>query len=174
MKQKSRAGDNDLRVTSDTFYTFSFDSFLMRRMWNRVALSDAGNQCLSAFKSFHGASGEFIIAVLSPYPIHSLPPGAGLTMTPKLSVPLLLLLAVATVSVLAQRRRPTATTTDEWNYRDGCEHPDYSLFTLGQRWSSGLIMMMSKGEVKDDTATSLPLCFYVKLDGSHWDLGCVR
>lgn len=36
MKQKSRAGDNDLRVTSDTFYTFSFDPFLMRRMWNRV------------------------------------------------------------------------------------------------------------------------------------------
>lgn len=79
--------------------------------------------------SFHGASGEFIIAVLSPYPIHFLPPGAGLTMTPKLSVLLLLLLAVATVSVLAQRRRPTATTTDEWNYRDGCEHPDYSVYS---------------------------------------------
>lgn len=137
------------------FYTFSFNPLLMRRMWNRVALTDAGNECLSAFKSFHGASGEFIIAVHSPYPIHFLPPGAGLTMTPKLSVLLLLLLAVATVSVLAQRRRPTATTTDEWNYKDGCEHPDYSLFTLGQRSSSGLIMMMSKREVKDDTAASL-------------------
>lgn len=57
-------------------------------------------------------------------------------MAPKLSV-LLLLLAVATVTVLAQRRRPTSTTTDEWNYRDGCEHPDYSLFTLGpsQGWA---------------------------------------
>lgn len=53
-----------------------------------------------------------------------LPPGAGVIMAPKLSV-LLLLLAVATVTVLAQRRRQSSTsTTGEWNYRDGCEHPD--------------------------------------------------
>lgn len=50
-----------------------------------------------------------------------LPPGAGVIMATKLSV-LLLLLAVATVTVLAQRRRQS--TTGEWNYRDGCEHPD--------------------------------------------------
>lgn len=74
-------------------------------------------------------------------------------MASKLSV-LLLLLAIATATVLAQRRRPTSTTTDEWNYRDGCELPDYSLFTLGQRSSSGLIMMMAKPEVKVHTATS--------------------
>lgn len=76
-------------------------------------------------------------------------------MASKLSV-LLLLLTVATVAVLAQRRRPASTTTTgEWNYRDGCEHPDLSLFFLGQRSSSGLIMVMSKLEVKDHTATSL-------------------
>lgn len=75
-------------------------------------------------------------------------------MAPKLSV-LLLLLTVATVTVLAQRRRQpsasgtTSTTNEEWNYKDGCEHPDYSLFTLGQRSSSGLVMVVS--EVKDDT-----------------------
>lgn len=98
-------------------------------------------------------------------------------MTSKLSVQLLLLLAVASVTVLAQRRRPTTKTTDEWNYRDGCEHPDYSLFTLGQRSSSGHIMMMSKREVKDDTVTSLLrenlseclFVFPVKLCG---ELGC--
>lgn len=91
-----------------------------------------------------------------------LPPGAGLIMASKLSV-LLLLLAVATVTVLAQRRRPASTTTDEWNYRDGCEHPDYSLFTLGQRSSSGLIMMMSKLEVKDHAAfrANLYECVFV-------------
>lgn len=84
-------------------------------------------------------------------------------MAPKLSV-LLLLLTVATVTVLAQRRRQpstsgatstSTTTNDEWNYRDGCEHPDYSLFTLGQRSSSGLVMMVSELEVKDDTRAKL-------------------
>lgn len=76
----------------------------------------------------------------------SAPSVAGPIMAPKLSVQLLLLLAVATVTVVAQRRRPASTTTtnDEWNFRDGCEHQDYSLFTLGQRSSSGLIMMMSE------------------------------
>lgn len=78
-------------------------------------------------------------------------------MASKLSV-LLLLLAVAGVTVLAQRRRPTSTSTDEWNFRDGCENPDYSLFTLGQRSSSGLIMMMSKLEVKDHAAFRANLC----------------
>ncbi len=100
------------------------------------------------------AAREFIISVLSRHPVTLLPPGAGPIMAFKLSV-LLLLMAVATVAVLAQRRRPTSTTTDEWNYRDGCEHPAYSLFTLGPRGSSGLIMMMSKLEVKDHTATSM-------------------
>ncbi|MEQ2169913.1 hypothetical protein GOODEAATRI_029894, partial [Goodea atripinnis] len=48
----------------------------------------------------------------------SLPSGADLIMTFKLSV-LLLVLAVVTVLVTAQRRRPTSKTNDEWNYRDG-------------------------------------------------------
>lgn len=79
-------------------------------------------------------------------------------MAPKLSV-LLLLLTVATVTVLAQRRRQpstsgtTSATNEEWNYKDGCEHPDYSLFTLGQRSSSGLVMVVS--EVKDDMRAKL-------------------
>lgn len=64
--------------------------------------------------------------------------GAAGTMNLRLHVRLLLLLAVGTVTVLAQRRRPTEAR-DAWNYRDGCEHPDYSLFTLGQRSSSGLM-----------------------------------
>lgn len=65
--------------------------------------------------------------------------GAAGIMNPRLHVWLLLLLAVATVTVLAQKRRPTVAR-DAWNYRDGCEHPDYSLFTLGQRSSSGLML----------------------------------
>lgn len=40
-------------------------------------------------------------------------------MASKLSV--LLVLVVATVTVLAQRRRQKAKATDEWNYRDGGE-----------------------------------------------------
>lgn len=78
-------------------------------------------------------------------------------MASKRSV-LLLLLVVTMATVMAQRRRPATTTTDEWNYRDGCEHPDYSLFTPGQSSSSGLIMMMSKLEVKDHAATSERTC----------------
>ena len=84
-------------------------------------------------------------------------------MAPKLSV-LLLILAVTTATVLAQRRRPasTSTTNDEWNYRDGCELQDYSLFSaLGQNSSSGLIEVMSKLEVKAKLSVNvwLPLCF---------------
>lgn len=70
-------------------------------------------------------------------------------MAPRLSLLLLLVLAVSAVTVLAQRRRPASKATNEWNYKDGCEHPDYSLFTLGHRSSSGPNMMMSKLEVKD-------------------------
>lgn len=79
-----------------------------------------------------------VIDILAPCIIHLLLPGAAGIMNPKLAVWLLLLLAVGTVTVLAQRRRPTEAR-DAWNYRDGCEHPDYSLFTLGQRSSSGLM-----------------------------------
>lgn len=35
----------------------------------------------------------------------------------------LLVLTLTLVSVLAQRRRPVSTNTEEWNYRDGCEPP---------------------------------------------------
>lgn len=81
-------------------------------------------------------------------------PGSGLIMAFKLSV-LLLLLAVATVTVQAQRRRQssasrtataTGTTEDEWNFRDGCEHWNYSLFTLGQRSSSASWWCQTRGE----------------------------
>jgi hypothetical protein len=34
---------------------------------------------------------------------------------------MLLLLAIAMVTVLAQKRRPKVKAADEWNYRDGCE-----------------------------------------------------
>lgn len=77
--------------------------------------------------------------------------GAAGIMNTRLHVGLLLFLAVGTVTVLAQRRRP-AEAKDAWNYRDGCEHPDYSLFTLGQRSSAGLV---SKSEVKDDAVTNV-------------------
>lgn len=43
----------------------------------------------------------------------------------KLSV-LVLLLAVAMATVVAQRRRLNPKVSDEWNYRDGCEYSDYS------------------------------------------------
>lgn len=77
---------------------------------------------------------------------HVPPAGAALTMTPRLSALLLLLLSLATVSVLAQRRRQsssasTATGDNEWNYRDGCERPHYSLcvFTL---WAEGPVQAL--------------------------------
>uniref|UniRef100_A0A8C5ENK3 Si:ch211-76l23.4 n=1 Tax=Gouania willdenowi TaxID=441366 RepID=A0A8C5ENK3_GOUWI len=41
-------------------------------------------------------------------------------MASKPSVLLVLMLAVTTVTVVAQRRRPTSTSS-EWNYRDGSE-----------------------------------------------------
>lgn len=82
--------------------------------------------------------GESVIDILAPCINHLFLPGAAGIMNPKLPVWLLLLMAVGTVTVLAQRRRPTEAR-DTWNYRDGCEHPDYSLFTLGQRSSSGLM-----------------------------------
>lgn len=141
IKQKSRAGDNYPRGSS-----LRVTAFKQIRL-----IYESASACLNCSLS-HGAS---IIGILSSNPIHFLPPGAGWIMTPKLNVLLLLILAVATVTVLAQRRRPTAATDNEWNYRDGCEHPDYSLFTLGQRSSAGLIMVMSKREVKDDSAASL-------------------
>lgn len=59
-------------------------------------------------------------------------------MVPKLSV--LLLLAVAVVVVLGQKRRPvTAKATEEWNYKDGCE---LCLFTGVKVQGSESIMMM--------------------------------
>lgn len=78
-------------------------------------------------------------------------------MASKLSV-LLLVLTGSTLTVLAQRRRPASKATDEWNFKEGCEHPDYSLFTLGQGSSSGSIMMRSKVEVKDHTVQRKPAC----------------
>lgn len=70
--------------------------------------------------------------------MHVLLPGAAGIMNPKLPFRLLLLLAIGTVLVLAQRRRPTEAK-DAWNYRDGCEHPEFSLFTMGQRSGLGLM-----------------------------------
>lgn len=94
-------------------------------------------------------------------------------MNPKPPFRLLLLLAIGTVMVLAQRRRPTEAK-DAWNYRDGCEHPDYSL--LGQRSSSGLI---SKWEVKNEDATALlreiwPIFHCWRDDEEIWGCHCKR
>ncbi|XP_035511123.1 uncharacterized protein si:ch211-76l23.4 [Morone saxatilis] len=79
-------------------------------------------------------------------------------MAPKLSV-LLLLLAVATVTVLAQRRRPTSTATDEWNYRDGSERVNMrgvaNLTQILDNWRFDILTQM-KGLLQNDHQSLLP------------------
>lgn len=79
--------------------------------------------------------------------------GAGPTMTPRLNVLLVLLLSLAAVSVLAQRRRQSSSSStssssssgnNEWNYRDGCEHPhdSFSLLLWCQRRNSLRLLVL--------------------------------
>ncbi|XP_072224628.1 uncharacterized protein [Leuresthes tenuis] len=79
-------------------------------------------------------------------------------MASKLSV-LLLLLAVAAVTVLAQRRRPTSKATDEWNYRDGSERVNMrgvaNLTEVLDNWRFDLLNQM-KGLLQNDHQSLLP------------------
>ncbi|XP_042361513.1 uncharacterized protein si:ch211-76l23.4 [Plectropomus leopardus] len=82
-------------------------------------------------------------------------------MAPKLSV-LLLLLAVATVTVLAQRsRRPASkpTTDNEWNYRDGSERVNMrgvaNLTQILDNWRFDIMSQM-RGLLQNDHQSLLP------------------
>ncbi|XP_071321869.1 uncharacterized protein [Trachinotus anak] len=79
-------------------------------------------------------------------------------MASKLSV-LLLLLAVAMETVLAQRRRPTSQNTDEWNYRDGSERVSMrgvaNLTQVLDNWRFDILNQM-KGLLQNDHQSLLP------------------
>ncbi|KAM6905627.1 uncharacterized protein FYW49_015636 [Xenentodon cancila] len=79
-------------------------------------------------------------------------------MTFKLSV-LLLLLAVATVTVLAQRRRPTAKASSEWNYRDGSDQVNMrgvaNLTQVLDDWRFDILTQM-RGLLQNDHQSLLP------------------
>ncbi|XP_053299952.1 uncharacterized protein si:ch211-76l23.4 [Pleuronectes platessa] len=79
-------------------------------------------------------------------------------MASKLSV-LLLSLAVASVTVLAQRRRPVKTNTEEWNYRDGSEKVNMrgvsNLTEVLDNWKFDIMNQM-KGLLQNDHQSLLP------------------
>ncbi|XP_070704658.1 uncharacterized protein [Pempheris klunzingeri] len=79
-------------------------------------------------------------------------------MASKLSV-LLLLLAVAAVTVLAQRRRPSSTATEEWNYRDGSEKVNMrgvaNLTQVLDNWRFDILSQM-RGLLQNDHQSLLP------------------
>lgn len=74
---------------------------------------------------------------------------------------LLMLLAVAAVTVLAQRRRPatTSTATDEWNYRDGSERVNMrgvsNLTQILDNWRFDILTQM-RGLLQNDHQSLLP------------------
>lgn len=84
-------------------------------------------------------------------------------MTSKSSLVLLLLLAVATVTVLAQKRRggssSRATSTDEWNYRDGSDRVNMrgvaNLTQVLDDWKFDIMNQM-RGILQNDHQAVLP------------------
>ncbi|XP_068435404.1 uncharacterized protein si:ch211-76l23.4 [Clinocottus analis] len=82
-------------------------------------------------------------------------------MAPKVSVLLLLVLGVAVVSVLGQRRRPASkpATNDEWNYRDGSEKVNMrgvaNLTQILDNWRFDILTQM-RGLLQNDHQSLLP------------------
>ncbi|XP_077940317.1 uncharacterized protein LOC120828393 [Gasterosteus aculeatus] len=82
-------------------------------------------------------------------------------MAPNLNAMLLMVLAVATVTVLGQRRRPasTSTSTDEWNYRDGSERVNMrgvaNLTLILDNWRFDILGQM-RGLLQNDHQALLP------------------
>ncbi|XP_036004512.1 uncharacterized protein si:ch211-76l23.4 [Fundulus heteroclitus] len=76
----------------------------------------------------------------------------------KLSV-LLLVLAVVTALVTAQRRRPASRTNDEWNYRDGADRVNMrgvaNLTQVLDDWRFDILTQM-KGLLQNDHQSLLP------------------
>uniref|UniRef100_A0A1A8HZW3 Uncharacterized protein n=2 Tax=Nothobranchius kuhntae TaxID=321403 RepID=A0A1A8HZW3_NOTKU len=79
-------------------------------------------------------------------------------MTFKLNV-LLLLLTITTVTVLAQKRRPTSKTNEEWNYRDGSERVSMrgvaNLTQVLDDWRFDILTQI-KGLLQNDHQSLLP------------------
>uniref|UniRef100_A0A3P9HMV5 Si:ch211-76l23.4 n=1 Tax=Oryzias latipes TaxID=8090 RepID=A0A3P9HMV5_ORYLA len=84
--------------------------------------------------------------------------GSSLTMAFKLSV-LVLLLAVAMVTVVAQRRRLNPKVSDEWNYRDGSEQVNIrgvaNLTQVLDDWRFDILRQM-RGLLENDHQSLLP------------------